>query len=254
VLRADGAPTLPDAHSARITVVGERVQLAPRRRAERRDERRLGDLRDLADGPDSTFAQLAGGHLADAPEPLDGQRMEKVELTVARHDEQAVRLRHTARHLGEEFRPRDADRDREAHALEHVASQPHRDLGCRAFEPLEAAHVEERLIDGDPLDERRRVLEHLEHSLARLRVGGHPRPDNDSGGAQPSRARAAHRRPDAVGLGLVAGCQHDTRTDDDGPPAQAGVVPLLDRREERIEVGVQDRSDSRHEHMFAYDR
>ena len=28
---------------------------------------------------------------------------------------------------------------------------------------------------------------------------------------------------------------------DDRPPSQRGIVPLLDRREERVDVGVQDR-------------
>jgi hypothetical protein len=30
------------------------------------------------------------------------------------------------------------------------------------------------------------------------------------------------------------------------------VVPLFDRGEERIEVGVEDHGRGRHEHMFAY--
>ena len=58
------------------------------------------------------------------------------------------------------------------------------------------ADVEERLVDRQPLDERRRVLEHLEHRLARLRVGRHarrrPRP-------RPGRAAAPARRPSPSG-------------------------------------------------------
>jgi len=33
--------------------------------------------------------------------------------------------------------------------------------------------------------------------------------------------------------------------------AEPRVVPLLDRREERVEVGVEDRRLAVHEHMFA---
>ena len=62
----------------------------------------------------------------------------------------------------------------------------------------------------------------------------------------------AHRRADAVRLRLVARGQNDTAADDHRLPAQARVVPLLDRREERVRVGVQDRR--RHEHMFAKNR
>ena len=52
---------------------------------------------------------------------------------------------------------------------------------------------------------------------------------------------STHRRADAVGPGLVAGREHDSHPDDHRTAAQATVVSLLDRREERVEVGVQDR-------------
>ena len=61
----------------------------------------------------------------------------------------------------------------------------------------------------------------------------------------------AHRRADAERLGLVAGREHDAAADDHRPAAQARVVALLDRRVERVEVGVEDRAHARHEHMFA---
>ena len=53
--------------------------------------------------------------------------------------------------------------------------------------------------------------------------------------------RAAHRGADAERLRLVAGGEHDPAADDHRPAAQARVVALLDRRVERVEVGVQDR-------------
>ena len=45
--------------------------------------------------------------------------------------------------------------------------------------PPHPAHVEERLVDRQPLDERRRVLEDAVDGLARLRVRVHARPDDD---------------------------------------------------------------------------
>ena len=85
--------------------------------------------------------------------------------------------------------------------------------------------------------------------------------------AEPARLPSAHRRADPVRLRLVACSQHDAAapsaangggdlppgaggfadgasSDDDRPAAEPGVVPLLDRREERIRVCVQN------EHMF----
>ena len=59
--------------------------------------------------------------------------------------------------------------------------------------------------------------------------------------AQPPRGSSTHRGANAERLRLVARREHDATADDDGPPAQARVVSLLDGREERVEVGVQDR-------------
>ena len=59
--------------------------------------------------------------------------------------------------------------------------------------------------------------------------------------AEPPCLPPAHRGANAVGLGLVAGGEHHASADDHRPAAQARIVPLLDRREERVEVGVEDR-------------
>jgi hypothetical protein len=44
-----------------------------------------------------------------------------------------------------------------------------------------------------------------------------------------------------VRLGFVAGREDDARADDYRPATEPRVIPLLDRREERVDVGVQDR-------------
>ena len=63
---------------------------------------------------------------------------------------------------------------------------------------------------------------------------------------------SAHRRAHAERLGLVAGGEHDAHADQHRPAAQRGVVALLDRRVERVEIGVQDALTpaSILEHMF----
>ena len=54
-------------------------------------------------------------------------------------------------------------------------------------------------------------------------------------------AAAAHRAGDAIRLRLVARGEDDPAADDHRPAAQPRVVALLDRREEGVEVGVEDR-------------
>ena len=239
-LGPDRPASAASAHPSRVPVVREGVEMAPGRATEHRHERRLLEAGDLADGHEPLGVEPLGGDAPDTPEPLDGQRMEEVELGLRRHDEKPVGLGNAARHLGQELRPRHPDGDREADLLEDRAPQPRRDLGWRAGNALEASHVEERLVDGQSLDERRGVLEHAVDRLAGFRVDRHARRNDDRVGAEPARLPSAHRREDAVRLRLVARREHDASADDHGPPAQARVVPLLDRREERVEIGVED--------------
>jgi hypothetical protein len=177
--------------------------------------------------------------------------VEKAQLTIGRHDEQTVRLGDGARHLGEELRPRDTNRDRQTDAVAHLSSQPRGDLGRRARDPLEPANVKERLVDRQPFDERRAVLENAKSRLARLGVGRHSRRDHDRARTQPPGLPATHRGTHSESLGLVARGQHHSRADDDRPAAQAWIISLLDGRVERVEVGVKDRRRAQHEHMFA---
>ena len=106
--------------------------MAARRLAQDRDERRLGELRYLADGRQAPFPQLPGGHRAHAPQPFHRERVEKVELAAGRHHQQPVRLGHSAGHLGEELGAGYPDRDGQADALADLAPQPRGDLGRRA--------------------------------------------------------------------------------------------------------------------------
>ena len=117
----------------------------------------------------------------------------------------------------------------------------------------QAGDVEERLVDAQRLDDRawcRRNTSNtasLASEYADIRGG-----TTMACGHSCARLAAAHRGAHAVGLGLVAGGEHDAAADDHRPSAQRGIVALLDRRVERIEISVQDaRRTAGHEHMFA---
>jgi hypothetical protein len=90
----------------------------------------------------------------------------------------------------------------------------------------------------------------LEHRGAGLRVGLHARRHDERVRAQLSSLASAHRGAHAVGLGFVACREHDATADDDRTAAQRGVITLLNRGVEGVEIGVQD-GRFRHEHMFA---
>jgi hypothetical protein len=139
-----------------------------------------------------------------------------------------------------------ADGDGKADALADRDAEPRRDLRWGARDPLHAAHVDERLVDREAFHDRRRVVEDGEELAARRRIRRHARRDDDRVRAQPPRLPPAHRRAHTAGLRLIARREHDPGTDDHRTAAEPRVVPLLDRREERIGVRVQ------HEHMFVY--
>jgi hypothetical protein len=251
-LRPDRAAAAPMLDGTRVAVVRERVEMASTRLPEHRDQRRLGQVRNLPDGRDPAVAQLGRGDRPHAPEPLDRKRVQKVELPIRRHEEQAIRLRDGARHLGEELRPRDPDGDREPDPLAHLVTETASDLDRRADASLHPIDVEECLVDGEPFDHRCCVLEDPEHGLARVDVRREPRRHDDRLRTEPTCHRCAHRRADAERLGLVARGEDDAGADDHRPAEQARLVTLLDGREKRVEVGVQDRSTARlHERMFA---
>jgi len=111
-LRPDRASAAAPLHRPRIAIVGEGMDVPAGRSAEHGNERRLRKLCDLADRGDPPVPELLRNHRPDAPEPLDGERVEEGQLTARRHHEQPIGLGHAARHLREELRPCHPDRDR----------------------------------------------------------------------------------------------------------------------------------------------
>jgi len=101
--------------------VGESVEVPPGCQTEQCDERRLGELGDLTDGGEPEGAELSRRDRPDTPEPLDRERMKEGEFALGRHHEQTVGLGHAARHLRQELRPRDPDRDRQPDSLANLA-------------------------------------------------------------------------------------------------------------------------------------
>ena len=199
------------------------------------------ELRELSDRADAVTVQLLRRHRADSPQPLDGKRQQELLLPVGLDDEESVGLAHRTRHLGEELRAGDADRDREARLGAHALPQPDGDGLGSAGDASQPADLEERLVDGEPFHERGGVAEDAEDVFAGRGIGLHPRRDDDGVGAQLPRLPATHRGADAACLRLVARGQHDPAADDHRTPAELRRITLLDRGVERIEIGVQNR-------------
>ena len=194
-LRAERPPSPPPPHAAELDVVGDRVDVPARRLAERGHQLRLAQLRRLADGLQPERVQLARRRRPDAPDPLDRQREEELELALGLHDEQPVGLRGPARDLGQDLRPGDADAERQPGVLAHLPAQPRGELGRRL---VAARHVEERLLERPGLDDLREAVEDGEHRLA----GRHDRVPVRVGDDHPGHRRCAF----AVAIPLRTPC------------------------------------------------
>ena len=147
-------------------VVRERVQLGPAAAAEHRDERR-SERCNVADRPHAHAVQRRRCR-ADAP-----QRARPAAAGGMRARAPAARRasRPASRRRSRPWRgtcPRDPDRDGQLDAPAHVArSRPRSPAGVPARRPCR--HIQERLVDRQPLDERRRVPR-TRTGASRLRV------------------------------------------------------------------------------------
>ena len=132
-------------------------------------------------------------------------------------------------------RPRWAGRPRRARAGGSVADDLRQDRTGGQIRD-----VEERLVDGDALHERREVAEHCHHVVGQALVLREMSVHEVEVGAEsfgpPSRHSALH--PEL--FRFVRRGQHHAASDSDRTSTQLRVQQLLDRCVERIEVGVKD--------------
>ena len=160
------------------------------------------------------------------------------------HDGQSVGLAAVARDLRHVLGGGDADGDREARGFEHGAAHRLAHRLRPAEELLASGHVDECLVEAQWLDERREVPEGPHDGLRDRLIAREPRREHDRVRASPPGDGHRHRAADSIRSGLVArGGYHAARS---GPPDQQRLaaklrpVELLDRREERVHVRVQD--------------
>ena len=184
---------------------------------------------------------------AEAGDGADGERSEKVGFGAWLDKHQAVRLSRAAGDLGDEFRGGRAHRRRQPNLGVDLELDPARNL-VRRRGPVACSggHVEIGLVEGDTLDQlgRGEAAEDLMDEPACLAISGAIGIDNHQLWAQLQSLVKRHRRAHAESARLV-GSSHDDRPPRapghrDRYPAELGVVALVHRRVERVEVDVED--------------
>jgi hypothetical protein len=129
--------------------------------------------------------------------------MKERELGPRVHDNQPVGLGDLRGDLGEVFRAGDADGDGQSQFVAHAPADGRGDLGRRAEEVRAACNVGERLVDRDPLDQRREVAQDPDRGVAEPLVLLVVPADEDQAGAQLSRPPTRHAAVDAERLRFV---------------------------------------------------
>ncbi len=130
------------------------------------------------------------------------------------------------------------------HPLLEVAGQG-ADRGDAAVGQVGGLEVDERLVEGQRLDQRADLAQQRHHRAAGVAVGVEPAGEEGGVRAAAPRLGGGHRRVHPEGAGLVGrGRDHAAAADaadDDRLAAQRGLVALLHGGEEGVEIHVQDR-------------
>jgi hypothetical protein len=90
------------------------------------------------------------------------------------------------------------------------------------------SNVGEGLVDRDPLDERREIVEHLDGCIAQPLIFRKMATDKDQLRTELARPPPRHACVDSVGLGFVRRGEHHAATDSDRLAAERRVKQLLD--------------------------
>jgi hypothetical protein len=114
-----------------------------------------------------------------------------------------------------------------------------------------ARNVGEGLIDGNPLNEGRKIINYLDGRIAQPLVVLEMAANKNELRAELARPSAWHTPADPVGPGFVRSSEHDSATDSDRLAAQRWIEQLLNRSIERIQVRMKDRG-SRFQLFFVH--
>src|SRR5580693_3008071 len=166
--------------------------------------------------------------------------MKEVQLRLGINDHEPVWLGDLRGYFGKVLGTRDADRDRQAELSLDAAPDRGGDLGRLAKEVDAAFNVRESLINRNPLNERREIVEHPDGGVAETLVLVEMPIDKDKLRTNLLRPPPRHAAANAESLRLVRCGEHNSTADRDGLAAERSVEHLLDRSVEGVEVSVKD--------------
>src|SRR5207237_3133605 len=122
----------------------------------------------------------------------------------------------------------------------HAVPEGPRNFGRRTEEMCAARDVGKGLVDGNPLDAGREIVDHLDGGIAQPLVVIEMAADKSELRTEFARLPSRHAAADPEGLGFVRSGKHNPSADGDRLATQRRVEQLLDRGVEGIEVCMED--------------
>ena len=197
VLRAQALGLALGLHGAHVVTPRQRREVGARG-PQARHQRRLPTRHHVAQRPQPRGVQHGLRLGPHAPQAPHRQRREERRGVGPRHVELAVGLGQIRGDLGHELHGCDPGRGRQADLVADPGADPARDVGAASEQGPRGAHVQEGLVQRQPLHQGRVGAEDLEHPLAGLGVGGEarresPAPRAPGAAPRPSTSRCAPR-------------------------------------------------------------
>ena len=209
------------------------------------------ERRQITDGPYPQPVEAAGGHRAHTPQSLDRQWVEELEFTGnLDHDDSRPRVNTRSvshrfgrfrRQLRQQLVRCHSYRTGQMQVVLHTSADVSGDARAIPEQAHRPRHIEKRLVDGDPFDQRRHRFEDGVQFGALFHVTVVSAVDEYGLRTQSAGDRRGHGGMDTEHPGLVGAGSHDTSAA--GAPhnhrasGQGRIVQHLHRGKERIHVG-----------------
>src|SRR5271166_6843834 len=146
---------------------------------------------------DANLGQPRPSNRAHSPHQLDREVVKEIQLGLGIDNHQPVRLGHLRGNFREVLGACHAYRDWETELCAHTTTYCSRDLSRRTEKVGASRNVSKGLVDGNPLDERGVVVEHVDRGIAQPLIICEMAADKDQFWAQITRPPSRHAATDS---------------------------------------------------------
>jgi hypothetical protein len=196
---------------------------------------------ELPNGVDTGLVKYLLRHPSHTPDQSHRQRVEERSLVFRFDHDQTVRLGDLRCHFCQVLGSSNADRHRQANLVPNPFSDTDGDGAWGAKQMDRSRDIKESLVDRDPFNKWREVVEHCHNRIAQTLIFMEVSGDELDRWAKLPGPPARHAASDPVCPCLIGSGKDHASTNSDRLARQRGVEELLDRRVKRVQVGVENR-------------